>query len=78
MRKAQTKNILIRNIPIDVYEKLELSAKDHHRSKNQEAIVLLSEGLNKPKTSFDKPQPFKWPRKLKSKFILDSIDEGRP
>jgi plasmid stability protein len=33
-----TKDFLIRNMPMDLYIRLEKSAKEHHRSRTQEAI----------------------------------------
>lgn len=44
MQRAETKNFLIR-MPIELYNLLEKSAQEHHRSRTQEAIVALSNGL---------------------------------
>lgn len=77
MTQKQTRDFLIRNIPAELYDRLEKSARNHHRSKTQEAIVILSEGLEARVPPLQKPTPFKWPKKLKSKDILKAIDEGR-
>lgn len=77
MRQKQTRDFLIRNIPLDIYNLLEKAAKDHHRSKTQEAIVALSQGLAFERHALRKPTPFKWKKKLTNKFIQNAIEEGR-
>ena len=77
MKQQQTRDFLIRNMPIEIFHLLEESAKDHHRSKTQEAIVLLSSALSKYVHRVQQPKPFKWKSKISNKFILDAIDEGR-
>jgi hypothetical protein len=42
MEQRQTRDFLIRNMPIEIYHLLEKSAKEHHLSKTQEAIITLS------------------------------------
>lgn len=77
MEQKQTRDFLIRNMPVEVYNLLEKSAQEHHRSRTQEAIVALTNGLSIYSHQVKKPTPFKWKKKISSKFIEDAIDEGR-
>jgi hypothetical protein len=78
MEQKQTRDFLIRNMPVEVYNLLEKAAKEHHRSKTQEAIVALTNGLSIYSHQVKKPQPFKWKdEKISSKFIKEAIEEGR-
>jgi len=77
MQERQTRDFLIRNMPVKLYNLLEEAAKIHHRSKTQEAIVALTNGLQSAPVPFAKPKPFKWGKKITNKFIQDAIDEGR-
>jgi plasmid stability protein len=77
MERKQTRDFLIRNMPIEVYDLLEKAAKEHHRSKTQEAIVALTNGLSMYNHQIKKPIPFKWNKKISSKFIEETIKEGQ-
>ena len=77
MKQGQTRDLLIRNIPIEIYNMLEKSANDHQRSKTQEAIVALQNGLYIQSHRIQKPRPFHWGKKISSKFIENAIKEGR-
>lgn len=77
MEQKQTRDFLIRNMPIEVYNLLEKAAKEHHRSKTQEAIVALTNGLSLYNHQIKKPIPFKWNKKISSKFIEEAIKEGQ-
>lgn len=77
MGASKTKNFLIRNMPIELYNLLEDEAKAHHRSRNQEAIFALNQGLSVPPRRLKKPKPFKWGKKISSRFIYDAIESGR-
>lgn len=77
MGQKQTRDFLIRNMPVEVYELLEKSAKEHHRSKTKEAIVALANGLSMHSHQLKKPIPFKWNKKISSEFIEEAINEGR-
>lgn len=77
MNPKQTRDFLIRNMPIEVYTLLAEAAKEHHRSKTQEAIVVLTNGLSSHEHRVQQPKPFKWKKKMSSKFIEDAIKEGR-
>ncbi len=41
--------LTLKNIPDELYERLRVSAKAHHRSLNSEAIVCLESALCTPK-----------------------------
>ena len=60
MEQKQTRDFLIRNMPAEVYNLLEKAAKEHHRSKTQEAIVALTKGLSLSGHQVKKPIPFRW------------------
>lgn len=77
MQQRQTRDFLIRKMPIEVYHLLEKSANEHHRSKTQEAILALTNGLSINKHQIQQPEPFKWKKRLTSRFIRDAIEEGR-
>ena len=76
MKRKQTRDFLIRNIPIEVFNLLEESAREHNRSKTQEAIVALTTGLSLYSHRIKQPKPFKWRKKISSKFIEKAIEEG--
>jgi hypothetical protein len=78
MRQKKPKDLLIRNVPIEVYALLEESAKEHNRSKTQEAIVALTTGLSICSNKIKQPKPFKWRKQITREFIQEIIDEGRP
>ncbi len=77
MQKSETKDFLIRNMPIALYNQLTEAAKQHQRSRTQEALVALSNGLQNKPRALQEPQPFKWGKKLKARFIDEAINEGR-
>lgn len=77
MNKKETKDFLIRGMPIEVFGLLEKTAKEHHRSMTQEAILALKTGLSHYSRKIEKPTPFKWWKKPTTKFITEAIDEGR-
>ena len=77
MAQKQTRDFLIRNMPVEVYHLLEKAAIENHRSKTQEAIVSLSNGLSLYSHPVKKPIPFKWKKKISSTFIEKTIKEGQ-
>jgi hypothetical protein len=77
MRRKETRDFLIRNIPLEIFNLLEESAKEHNRSKTQEAIVVLATGLSIYSNRIRLPKPFKWEKKISTQFIEKAIDEGR-
>lgn len=62
MEQKQTRDLLIRNIPIET----------------QESIIALNNGLTISRQRFKKPQPFDWGKKISNEFIQKAIDQGRP
>jgi hypothetical protein len=77
MKRKKTRDFLIRNIPLEIFNLLEESAKEHNRSKTQEAIVALATGLSIYSNRIRQPKPFKWQEKISNQFIERAIDEGR-
>lgn len=77
MEQRKTRDFLIRNMPLEIYHLLEKSAKENHRSKTQEALVVLSHGLSSHTPPIRRPVPFKWKKKITSEFIESAIREGR-
>jgi len=76
MKRKKTRDFLIRNIPLEIFNLLEESAKEHNRSKTQEAIVALATGLTISTNRVRQPKPFKWREKISNQFIERAIDEG--
>jgi hypothetical protein len=76
-KERRTTNFLIRNMPAELYELLDRSAQSHRRSKNQEAILALSQGLSSPGHTVEKPKPAKWPGRLSAQAIRKAKGEGR-
>jgi hypothetical protein len=77
MKQKKTRDFLIRNIPLEIFNLLEESAKEHNRSKTQEAIVALATGLSIYSNRIRQPKPFKWKKKISNQFVKRAIDEGR-
>lgn len=77
MQQPQTRDFLIRNMPVDLYNSLEVAAKSHQRSRTQEAIVALRNGLQAVPAPLKKPSPFTWGKKITNSFIQEVIEEGR-
>lgn len=77
MEQKQTRDFLIRNMPVELYNSLETAAKAHHRSRTQEAIVALTNGLKREPARLKKPVPFQWGKKISNRFIQEAIEEGR-
>jgi hypothetical protein len=75
--KNATKDFLIRHMPMDLYIRLEKSAKEHHRSRTQEAIFTLSQALAPLVPPLKAPKPFKWGKDFTSDEIIKAIHEGR-
>lgn len=75
--QKEGRDFLIRNMPIEIYNLLEKSAKEHYRSKTQEAILAIHHGLSMHTTRLQKPVPFKWKKKISSRFVKKAIQEGR-
>ncbi len=76
-QEQKTQDFLIRGVPADVLNLLQQLAKENHRSKTQEAIVILSEGVKMRSGTVKQPKPFAWKTKISNEFIQKAIDEGR-
>jgi hypothetical protein len=77
MKHKRTRDFLIRNLPVEVYDLLEKAAKEHQRSKTQEAILALQHGLTILGYRLQQPKPFDWGKKITSRFIKKAIEDGR-
>lgn len=77
MRQPTTRDFLVRKLPIELHNLLEESAAAHHRSKTQEAIVALRNGLTATPQPLKKPKPFRWGKKISNRFVRKAIEEGR-
>lgn len=79
MKQSACKDFLIRNIPLELYSLLEKSAILNHRSKTQQAIVALEQGLRTQIKPLQKPKPFNLGDgvKISSKLIYNIIDQNR-
>lgn len=79
-----SKNITIRDIPDDVYDKLKQQAELHHRSINSEVIVYLKRMVqsNRPHPDQIINRAKKLKQKAKGSLSMDqiqkAIDKGRP
>lgn len=76
MLEKPSRSFMIRNMPLDLYKKLQKSATYHLRSMNQEAIVALTNTLSEGH-SVAEPKPFKWKKKLTASLIKKSIKAWR-
>ena len=75
MKEKKNRDFLIRNMPAEIYNLLERAADEHHRSKTQEAIVALRNGLSIYGHRIKKPSAFKWNHNITGKFIEEAIEE---
>jgi len=67
-------NLLIKNMPEALRDKLQKTAKQHQRSMNQQAIKLLTDAMDAAK-SLPKPMRIKTP--LNNSFINRAKRQGR-
>jgi plasmid stability protein len=70
-------DILIRNIPKELQEKLKNRAATHHRSMNKEAYAILEEALKEENRVSEIPEPYKGKFDLTEEFLKDAKTEGR-
>ncbi|HNA63070.1 MAG TPA: hypothetical protein PKW79_08330 [Rhabdochlamydiaceae bacterium] len=77
MKHKQTRDLLIRNIPIETFHLLEALDKENNRSRTQEAIIALTTGLSIYSHRIKQPKPYKWQQKISDQFIHKAINEGR-
>ena len=76
-QQPQHRDLLIRNVSVEIHRVLEKTAKEHHRSKTQEALIVLINGLSVPVKPLRKPVAFEWKSDITTKFIQDAIEEDR-
>ena len=77
--------ITLKNIPLDIYERLKEAARMHHRSLNSEVISCL-EAMLKPRhispqerlERLRRVRPAISPETVSPEEIRQAIDEGRP
>lgn len=77
MTQKKTCNFLLRDVPIEIYRRLEELAREHRRSRMQEAIIALSNGLGMHPRSLKQPEPLQLKKKISTDFIEQAIHEGR-
>ncbi len=53
LRESPVRDITLNGIPNDLYERLKLAAKTHHRSLNSEVIACLERQFRPPLRSAD-------------------------
>ncbi len=79
-----SKNITIKGIPDDVYQKLKLQADRNHRSVNSEVIMTLKKSLESthhdPDIFIERAKKMKQKAKgsLSIEEVQQAIDQGRP
>ncbi len=69
--------LLIKNFPVNLHQKIRKLAKLHHRSMNQEAVVLLKEAIEKNSPAKDLGSIFKGEMKLTQAFLNKAKSFGR-
>jgi plasmid stability protein len=67
-------SILIKDIPIDLHERLRQAAQRDHRSLNKEVIALLEEALSPPTVL---PPPIQGAFALTPGWLERAVAEGR-
>jgi len=65
-------DILIRNVPTEMKEKLRERANRHHRSMVKEIYAILEENLNVEVLIREEPPLYKGKFKITNKFINDA------
>lgn len=78
-------NMMIKNVPQDLYDKLKQSAQEHHRSINSEVIVSLEKVLRSTRVDPEEflrkvhelQQRFTVPP-LTDEFLRAAKEDGRP
>ena len=78
-------SITLKNIPLDIYERLKEAARMHHRSLNSEVISCLEATLKPRRLSPEERlerlrrlRPAVSPEMVSPEDIRQAIDEGRP
>ena len=70
-------DILIRNIPETMKNKLKARAEKHHRSVSREIYAILEESIIETYQVKETPKPYKGKFKVTDKFIAGAKNAGR-
>ena len=70
-------DILIRNIPEAMKQKLKQRAEKHHRSVSKEIYAILEESIIYTHRVRETPKPYKGKFKVTDEFISDAKNAGR-
>ena len=72
-------DLLIREISIDLHQKLKTRAGHNHRSMNKEVLALLEEALEgRTPMPAEPPKPFEGKFTLEDDWSQQAIEEGQP
>lgn len=71
-------DLLIRNVPAALHDRLKAAAAAHRRSLTQEAIQIIENGLGRSSTPRELPPPMIPRRPITMEETLRYIEEGRP
>jgi hypothetical protein len=70
-------DILIREVPAALHQKLKEAAARHRRSMTRQALVLLEDSLHRDSAAVELPPPFKGRVPLTKKLIDQGKRVGR-
>ncbi len=70
-------DLLIRNVPKAMQNKIKKRAAVHHRSMNKEIYAILEEALKTEDQVRDIPEPYEGTFNLTQSFIKKAKHEGR-
>ena len=70
-------DILIRNVPETMKNKLKARAEKHHRSVSKEIYAILEENIIETYQVRETPKPYKGKFKVTDEFISDAKIAGR-
>ena len=70
-------DILIRNVPEKMKQKLKTRAEKHHRSVSKEIYTILEESIIETYQVREKPKPYKGKFKVTDEFISNAKNADR-
>ncbi|MAD52145.1 MAG: Arc family DNA-binding protein [Candidatus Marinimicrobia bacterium] len=70
-------DILIRNVPEKMKNKLKARAKEHHRSVSKEIYTILEESIIETYQVRETPKPYKGKFKVTDEFISNAKNADR-
>ncbi|MGH8566113.1 MAG: FitA-like ribbon-helix-helix domain-containing protein [Gammaproteobacteria bacterium] len=70
--------LVLRNVPDDLYQRLKEAAAAHHRSMNQEAIVVLKGVLAREPGVTPKPTGEEFAGQVKDLWLMPVLDQRAP